>query len=449
MFPPRSDKERDAAADVIPPPVQTKPARDHALDLLLQWSSERAHPDELIAALRERTPGHATHDLALVTEIVYGCVRWERALDWFVARQAHTRPPPVARRILRIAAYECLFLDRVPDHAVAAEASRLAARRAPQSLSLVNAVVRKWTSRRAELKRELADLQKRNPAIGWSLPSFLYRRWKARFGTDEARTLCRWCNQPAPVVARMRPASQRSRIEGELAAAGLAVEPSPADDRFLRIGGPVSGLLATEAWAAGQLYIQDESTAVPVDLLAPAPGSAVLDACAAPGGKTAMIAEAVGRGGAVTAVEPGPHRLARLRENMRRLGLEDAVVCRPGDVRDPSIAPGPFDAVLIDTPCTNTGVLRRRPDARWRFDRKALEKMLRLQASLLDAVAPRVRPGGVLVYATCSIEPEENGDQIRRFLDGRPGFRLEREIEHVPPRRDHDGVYAARIQRYS
>jgi 16S rRNA (cytosine967-C5)-methyltransferase len=423
-------------------------ARDQALDILLKWQTEDGYLDEPPV----RGPGGAGQtsapDRALITEITHGCLRWRRALDWFVARQTRRRPGPVARQILRMAAYECLFLNRVPNHAVASEAARLAAARASRSLPVVNAVVRAWTSRRTELPGELKALQDENPAIGWSLPSSLVRRWRRRFGADDTIALCRWCNTPPPLVARMRPSFRPSGDDAELAAAGLGVEPSPVDSRFLRIDGPAPRIVATRAWTEGRLYIQDENTALPVDLLAPSPGSSVLDACAAPGGKTAMLAEGVGPEGSVAAVERSPTRFERLRDNVHRLGLETIVAGCPGDIRDASIAPGPFDAVLVDAPCTNTGVLRRRPGARWRFTLRHLEEMTALQASILNAAAGRVRPGGTLVYATCSIEPEENVEQVRGFLDEAPGFVLEREIESVPPAGGSDGVYAARLRRY-
>ncbi len=370
-----------------------------------------------------------------------------RALDWFIARQSRGRPRPVVRQILRVSLYQALFLDRIPDHAIASEAVRLAAEDAPDSVGIVNAVVRAWLRRRPGLPEELAALQKRSPSVGWSHPGRLYRRWTRRFGETRTVDLCAWNNAPPPLAVRVAnridPAEAIRRLEPE----GIDAVRSPADPRFLRIGSPVATLIRSRAWREGLLYVQDESTILPVDLLDPRPGERILDACAAPGGKTVALAERAGPDGRVVAADVDPQRLERVRENVERMRTAEIVEIRRMDVREPPARPETFDAVLLDAPCTNTGVLRRRPDARWRFDRETLAAAAALQAEILEGAAGRVRPGGRLVYATCSLEPEENGERVAAFLEGHPEFRLVREIAHVPPRPAHDGVYAARLER--
>ena len=200
-----------------------------------------------------------------------------------------------------------------------------------------------------------------------------------------------------------------------------------------------------EGYAEGAFIVQDPGTRLAVELLDPHPGENILDACAAPGGKTAQIAW---RGARVTACEVNPKRRRRLEANLARLGL-DGKVSVAGEIAPAQTAEGPrpFDKVLVDAPCSNTGVLRRRPDARWNWSEEKLRMLVRLQAQILDQAARLVAPGGCLVYSTCSNEPEENADQIAAFLARNPGFELVESRESIPCETGYDGAFASLLRR--
>ena len=191
--------------------------------------------------------------------------------------------------------------------------------------------------------------------------------------------------------------------------------------------------------------VQDPATAMAVDMLDVAPGRSVLDFCAAPGGKTAQIAWRLEGRGRLVAHEVNPRRLARLRQNLVRLRLDCVEVV--SDASAISLQPSTFDRVLVDAPCSNTGVLRRRPDARWRWSDDHLRQLAGLQAQILDEAAKFVAPGGRLVYSTCSNEPEENGEQVAAFLARHPGFAEAARRESLPVETGHDGAFACALER--
>ena len=194
-------------------------------------------------------------------------------------------------------------------------------------------------------------------------------------------------------------------------------------------------------YAEGEFVVQDPGTALAVELMDVHPGDVVLDACAAPGGKTVQLAW---RGASVTACEVNPSRRRRLEENLSRMKMSVAVV---GSLPEAGQSADSFGKVLVDAPCSNTGVLRRRPDARWNWSKGKLKALVALQSDILDRASALLGPGGRLVYSTCSIEPEENGLQVDAFLERHPDFRLERAGESLPPESGHDGAFAAALTK--
>ena len=205
-----------------------------------------------------------------------------------------------------------------------------------------------------------------------------------------------------------------------------------------------AAFFASPEFRAGTFYVQDPSTLLAPRLLDVRPGERVADLCAAPGGKSLLLAEALAGTGRLLCADRSPARLQRLRENVLAAWPGTAVLAM--DAAAPALRPGGFDAVLLDVPCSNSGVVRRRPDVRWRFTRENLRDLVRLQAALLDGAAPLLRPGGRLAYSTCSLEPEEDGEQVRHFLERHPEFRLDAERLLLPAAR-HDGAYAAVLRR--
>jgi len=276
-------------------------------------------------------------------------------------------------------------------------------------------------------------------------------RWTARYGAERTLRLLEWNNAPSRTYARVnelrvRPGKLIERWREEDVEYDFGRwDWVPENLMFeLKTHPP---LAKVGSFRDGWFYIQDPSTVLAVRLLDPQPEERVLDVCAAPGGKTTLMAQMMDDDGTVMALDITPARLRRLEENCARLGVRSVVAGEFPDDEPGAPAEGVFDRVLLDAPCTNTGVIRRRLDLRWRLRPEDLERILVTQRELLSRSALVVKPGGVLVYSTCSLEPEENRGMVEAFLAEHPEFELEQERELFPPEANADGAYAARLRR--
>lgn len=401
-----------------------------AWQVLGKWSPDGEFAEELISRAAER---HALSrpNRALLQAIVLGVLRNVSLLDlWIDHMRGGGALDHATRRWLRIGLVQCLIIG-LPDHAAVNETVALAGR----SRNLVNALLRRALRSREELERLRRDAP---PHIRYSLPEFLMQRWIARFGGEAAARLGGWCNQPAPVTVRVN-----RLMTDRLTEPGCS--PPEKYPGFL-----VCGDLPRRDLAAGRCYAQDPSTSLAPLLLAPEPDHDVLDACAAPGGKAAILAELAGNSGRLTVADRSPDRVARLRSNLQRMGVRTAAVV----VHDwesggplPDNVPAEFDRILLDAPCSNTGVLRRRVDVRWRLNPGFLGSIVDRQRILLRSLLPRLKPGGRLVYSTCSIEDEENAGVVRSVLADMPGFRQLQAQGTLPHVDDVDGSWASLIER--
>ena len=398
-------------------------------------------------ALREArlTPA----DTGLARELVSGCVRWRRLLDWLIERSTNGREQkPAVREILRLGLYQIFFLTRIPDHAIANESVRLAKRnKCLGQAGFINAMIRRFLREKESTFRVISGLQEDQPALGQSHPDWLFEVWEQRWGREKSIRLLEWNNQPAPTFARVNrlktdPATLAKRWENErVEVTAFDCDWAPTNTVFrLRNHPPIESI---PSFREGHFYIQDPSTLLSVDLLAPEPGQAVLDLCAAPGGKTGLIAERMNNDGQLAATDISDARLGLLRENCDRLGVTCATL---GQAEDLLADDSPrFDRVLIDVPCSNNGVMRRRLDLRWRIAPEETSFLIDTQRRLLERASRLTRPGGKIVYSTCSIEPDENELLVKKFLDDNPGWQLEAE-RTLHPVDDHtDGAYAARL----
>jgi 16S rRNA (cytosine967-C5)-methyltransferase len=298
----------------------------------------------------------------------------------------------------------------------------------------VNAVLRRA---QAEKKKIIHALEKQPASVRLSHPRLLIERWTKQFGADAAIRLCEWNNRRADVVLRLN----KILVDTHL----IAGEPHPFEPgRFLILPRGVS-VANLPGFADGWFYVQDPSTSVAPSLLNPRPGETVLDACAAPGGKTMQLAELMRGQGTLVAMDPSADRLKPLRENIARLKWNFIRIVE-GDLTQekPSTR---FNAILLDVPCTNTGVIRRRPDARWRFSPKRLRVACDKQTAMLDAAAACLESGGRIVYSTCSLELEENEGQVDRWLARHAEFKLANSKKLFPPESGTDGAYAALLIR--
>ncbi|MFQ5876515.1 MAG: transcription antitermination factor NusB [Acidobacteriota bacterium] len=451
-----------------PRPAAERGARSEAVAILLAVDEGRDHSHRLLRGLPE---GMDKRERGLVTELVYGVLRRRRALDRVIARYA-VRPPgridPFLLNALRIALYQILFLTRIPRASAVDESVRLVLRSRGRALaSFANAVLRAACRGVADrgAAAVLAPSPSPDPARSLSeahsFPLFLVRRFVRRYGTAGAEALLETLNRPAPIV--LRPvrlgAAEAAR---RLAREGVVVAPSPVLPGALRVvrGSP----RRTRLFGAGRIYIQDEASQL-VGLLAVPPrrpGASLLDMCSAPGGKILMIAERSRPDqGPTVAADVGRARMRLLDENLSRAGVAHVhkVIM---DSALPALR-ARFDSVLLDAPCSGTGIIRRRPEIRWRRTEASIRDFALKQARLLDAGVSLLRPGGHLVYAVCSLEPEEGPAQIERCLERHPGLRAidprprlpeaaRRMVDGhgflvtLPHRDDTDGFFAALIR---
>jgi 16S rRNA (cytosine967-C5)-methyltransferase len=427
--------------------VLGKKPRQIALQSLLR-SQQTHRAVEPILSREFRSAALSPADTGLCRELVSGGVRWRRLLDWLIERATEGREQrPVIREILRLGLYQIFFLSRIPEHAIVDESVRLAkAENCLGQAGFINAMMRRFLREREQITRDIADLQKARPALGQSHPDWLYERWEERWGREKTIRLMEWNNQPAPTCARVNrlltdPGSLAKRWEDE----GVEVSPIDCDwaatgDLFhLRKHPPLESL---GSFSDGLFYVQDPSTLLSVSLLDPQPGQAVLDLCAAPGGKTCHIAERMKNEGQLSALDIRESRLKLLRENCDRMRVTCATL---GQADETTAGEAKFDRVLVDVPCTNTGVIRRRLDLRWRLSPGQTKRLADEQLQLLVRAAAHAKPDGQLVYSTCSIEPEENEQLVARFLEANPGWQLAAERSLHPVENHTDGAYAARL----
>jgi 16S rRNA (cytosine967-C5)-methyltransferase len=335
------------------------------------------------------------------------------------------------RDLLRLGLYQ-LFVLETPEHAAVFETVALAK---PKGRSLVNGVLRSATRGKADLVRKASE---QDVNVRTSHPQFLVDRWGKNFGERDAEALCDWHNRPAPIYARI---NRIKTTRDEFLARHRDAEPLSVHENFVRLTN-----IPYDALGDGHCYIQDPSTAAACLLLDPRPGDRVLDACAAPGGKTGYIAELMKNEGFILACDRDPSRVRTLQENLERLGVGISR-CVPHDWTSSNPLPetAAFDRILIDAPCTNTGVMRRRVDLRWRLRPESLSRMQAEQFGIVRATIPLLKPGGALVYSTCSIEPEENEEVVCAILQEFPFVKLTEQISLLPFRDGFDGAFAAKL----
>ncbi len=387
-----------------------------------------------------------------------GVTRWRLWLDHLLSRCYRgdfESLEPLVREILRIGAYDLAVAGTAPHAAVheAVETALVLTR--PGADKLINAVLRSVDRERDSWESGLKLDKARGLAVRWSHPEWLVKRWIGRFGLEETQQLLEFNNRK-PVFS-VRISSQRDEFEAFMAEADVSWEPSRWISDFVRVR-RLQPIVRGGWLSDGRCAVQDESAGLVIQLLDPQPKDTVVDACAAPGGKTRFIAERIGKGGTVWAVDSSPKRL-RLLKGFRSPATVERVA---SDFREwAEFSPVRADRVLVDVPCTGLGVLSSRADLRWRRSPEEFQKLSGLQKSLLAAGAVVVKPGGLLVYSTCSIAVEENEQKVEAFLSDHPEFELESAAGLVPeqmvtpegyfatlPHRDQvDGAFGARLRR--
>lgn len=434
-------RQQHAAINILPAVgkgglVTKISAREIALKILESVEEEGSYANlSLNKILEKYRPGKL--DRAFATELTYGTLRFRNTIDWvlgqYVKKPLSSQSVSV-RNILRLSVYQLMYLDRVPASAACNEGTEMARKYGhPGAVKFVNGVLRSISRQMSEIKfPDLAADPVGHISIKYSHPAWLVERWLNEFGCEETIQLCRSNNVPAPNTVRVNTLKitreelvERLKREGLIAKETVIAPEGVIIEGFLSIG-------SMDAFREGLFQVQDESSMLAARALAPEPGSAVIDSCSAPGGKTTHLAQLMCNRGGIIAVDIHPHKLALIKENSARLGIS-IIKEFAGDARElPKKLYNSADYVLVDAPCSGLGVLGRRPDARWRKEPGQIAELVKLQAEILESSSRCVKEKGVMVYCTCTITHEENMGQVEDFLSKHPEFILEDLTSFLP-----------------
>ena len=440
---------------MTPPP---KTARQIAFNVLQQWRQTGKFAGPMLESAFSRTKDLLPSDRGLSSELVYGVIRRQATLD-AVLKPRLKRPPdqvePPLWTLLQLGTYQLLFFSPDSHHAAVHETVELSrwlekSRWTGFANGVLRSVQRDISDKPANtaaadtiptrpdqflrlaspLMPDPVNDPNRYIAAAGSLPGWLVDNWSSRFDFDELLRMAVWFNTPAATWLRVNTLrTDGGQLVADLVAANID---ATFDDsqQMVRLGS-TAHVPSLPGFGDGHFTVQDPSAASAARLLAPVPGQQVLDLCAAPGTKSTHLAELMENRGQVVAADSHPGRLELIAPAANRLGLS-IIESVPVDESGENLPAGPFDAVLVDVPCSNTGVLGKRPEARWRLEPDEPERLSGLQWNLLERAAERVGPGGRLVYSTCSIEPIENEDLVAKFLEKRPEFEQIDVRRHVP-----------------
>lgn len=401
------------------------PARALAFGVIRATFEDEAHTERAFRSAADELELEG-RERAQAQRLAYGAVQRrgtaDAAIERLAERSLRLLDPPVLAA-LRLGLFELLFADATPDHAAVDQAVELVkGAGAGHAAGLVNAVLRRATRERKALAADLLgdDSTPESAAVAHSAPLWLVRMWWQELGAEAARPLLAACNEPAEVGLRVNTLREdREAVLARLRDAGVEVRvpeapwPLAAADTIAVVGR--TGTAVAELVEAGRLTPQSRGSAAVVEVLDPRPGEHVLDLCAGPGIKTGQIAARMGDRGETISVELDPARAAEVAAQARRLGLRSVTVAELDAAQTP-MAPG-FDRVLVDAPCSDLGALASRPDARWRKSPRTIERLAELQHNLLEKAAAALRPGGTLVYSTCTISRREGEERVAELLD--------------------------------
>ncbi len=446
------------------PPVERKSLysgpRGTAVKILNRVERTDSYLDKVLDA-ELKSPELSDPDKGLLSELVHGVLRWQNKLDWILNGFSHgnfAKSEINVKNTLRVALYQVLFLERIPHAAAVNEGVEFIKRiRGEKPAGLVNAVLRNIIRNIEGIRYpDPAEDQAQYIAVFYSHPLWMVKRWLERYGVEETTALLTANNERPHLSLRVNHLkTDRASFLKILDQLQVQASPSRFLDRFVRARG-LSRIGQMESFRNGLFTVQDESAALPCLLLDPRPGERVIDLCAAPGGKTTNIAEVMRNDGQVIAVDKYEGKLNLIRTSCDRLGLRN-VTFMTADASTMSVEPA--DKVLLDAPCSGLGVLSKKPDIKWKRDIADIHKLRAIQNEIIENAALMVKPGGVLVYSTCTTEPEENQEVVKSFLQKHPEFVLddarrfvaadfvtpEGFVVTLPHRHEMDGSFAARL----
>jgi 16S rRNA (cytosine967-C5)-methyltransferase len=417
-------------------------SREVAAEIIYHWIESESFPDRQLAEVKD--------DRAFITELVYGVVRRKLALEYIEQKFVPRRPEGFILAALHVGIYQLCFMDNVEEFAAVHETVEAVKSRrhkdAIRAAGMINAVLRNVQEEKAAI---LKNLEKQSDEIRFSHPESLINRWVKQYGERDTHQLLEWNNQPSETILRVEPARiAPAEFIKALKAADIDAKPHPFQslETFLILPRGVA-VPKVPGYKEGWFTVQDPATSVSVELLDPRPGESILDACAAPGGKTAMMAGMMEGKGELVAMDVHDDRLDTLQDTIKRTGWDFVQILKGDAAKGFPQKDKQFDAILLDVPCLNTGVLRRRVDARWRFTRDRIEMIKKTQRQILTAMSKHVKPGGRMVYSTCSLEVEENEEMVSRWARDQKDFRLVKAKRLFPPKSGTDGAYAALLVR--
>lgn len=370
-----------------------------------------------------------SNDRRLVTELVYGSIRRQRTLDALIdqlAKKPALQQPPELRLVLHLGLYQLRYLDQVPSAAAVDTTVELAKQAGLQGLSgFVNGLLRQYLRQSSDHDcLRLPNDPVSAMAIRHSYPDWIVQLWWDQFGEAEAEQLCEWFNRSPVIDLRVNPLqSSIEQVTTAMQAAGVAVQPIPGLPQALRLPPGAGSIQQLPGFTEGWWTIQDSSAQLVSYLLDPQPGERVIDACAAPGGKTTHMAELMQDRGEIWAFDRYASRLKKLQATLQRLQLHSIQISAQ-DSRTSTEWTGQADRVLLDAPCSGLGTLHRHADARWRQTPETVQQLAQLQTELLDQAATWVKPTGSLVYATCTLHPAENEAILHQFLQRHPDWQV-------------------------
>ncbi len=407
--------------------MSDKNVRRAAVSALRAWAKGHHYADALVErhAHRNRL---SSPDRALLHSILFAVLRNRSLLDHWIGMLRKGKLDHETRDVLRVGICQLLLLG-IPDHAAVNET--VACARSPVR-GLINAVLHRAVAARKTLFSERDNLP---VALAYSHPEWLCKRWHRQFGKEATKALLAWNNEPAQIYLRLNPLTPNPLSPGTCE----SLSPTSAEGFYAH-----DGALPPDWIEEGLITVQDPSTRHAVELLNPQPGETILDACAAPGGKSSLIASLMRNEGLLHCTDRNEKRIPRLAGNLSR---QHVSIARISTFDWATPAPMEwrkhFDGILLDVPCSNTGVLRRRIDARWRLRTDQISALQKIQRSILENALPCLKPGGRLVYSTCSLEEEENGEQVASFLQSHPSVELLDSSQSLPFRDGFDGSFAA------
>jgi len=426
--------------------------------------------DLLIERNLKRHQGLREVDYAFITEAVYGTLRWRGRIDWIIGRVSKMKPGRLERfvlNLLRLGLYQILFMDRVPVSAAVNESVEMAkASGRGETAGFVNAVLRGVSDGKVEVEMPHSD-DPPSAAVEHSHPLWLVERWVQELGIDETIELCRANNRIPPLSLRTNTLkTSRAKLLAEIKREIPRAFAARFSPEGILIDPPVP-LSRIPRFREGWFQVQDESSQLVGHIMDPKPGERVLDACAAPGGKTTHLAQLMGNRGRIYAADISTRRLSLVKENCHRLGVRIVTALR-SNLTKPLVfrSEGGYDRILVDPPCSGLGTLWRNPDIKWKRKEEEISTFRGIQRDILHHVAPLVRKGGSLVYGTCTLTREENEEVVAEFIAGHPGFEVEDLSSNIPQglkpltagdgffrsfthRHGMDGFFAARLKRAS